>query len=126
MKVNVTVIKDSVIYDQKIYKKGESFDLDEKMAISLMEREYVYITGDEKVAEVLAENGVDTISIPFERAELELMEHKEIVQLAKDLGLKASGKKAEIIERILEFHAEEEFADDEAEDTEMPNTDMPE
>lgn len=130
--MKVTVIKDSVIYEQKIYKKDESFELDNEVAISLLERGYVQIEGGEEVAEALKEAGVDTISVPFQREELEAMEYKEVVALAKDLGLNAGGKKAEIIERILEFHADEEAGDDEeladgeSESDELPQTDMPE
>lgn len=51
----------------------------------------------------------------LDRAQLEEMKRNDLVALAKDLGVSASGKSAEIIDRIL---AEEVEAPDESELTE--------
>lgn len=128
--MKVTVIRDSVIHAQQIYKVGDSFELDDDVAISLMDRGYVSIIGDEGTVEVLEEKGVTTMNVPFERADLELMEYRELVTLANELGLKVGRKKKdEVIERILEFRADEEVEeiahDEESETDELPNTDMP-
>ena len=122
--MKVTVVKDSVIYNQTIYKKDESFECDDAIAISLLEREYVSIEGGEEVAQALTDAGIETLTVPFERAELELLDRAELVQLAKDLGVKANGKSEEIIERILEVHVDEEEDSESTDD--MPATGMPE
>ena len=123
--MKVKVVKDSVIHGQKIYKTDETFELNDDVAISLLERGYVEIEGGEEVAKALAEKGIETLNVPFEREQLEAMDYKELAQLAKDLGVKVSRKKDELVERILEFHADEEVAG-ETESDELPNTEMPE
>lgn len=124
--VKVTVIKDSVIHRQQIYKINDSFMLDDKVAVRLLEDGYVSIEGGEEVAEVLAEAGIETLDVPFQKNQLEEMEYAEVVQLAKDLGVKASGKKTDIIERILESQSDDEVIEDDADCDEAPNTGMPE
>ena len=124
--MEVKVIKDSVLYNQSIYKKDETMIVDDKIAVSLMERGYVQIEGGEEISQLLEDEGVETLDVPFDKEQLEKMDYKEIVQLAKDLDIKASGKKEEIIERLLESNVEDdEFLNEELSDDELPNTDMP-
>lgn len=124
--MKVTVIKDSVIYQQTIYKEGQSFDCDDAIATSLLERGYVSVKGGEETAKALADAGIETLDVPFNREQLEEMDRTELIALAKDLGLKASGKNSEIIERIVEFHEIEEIENNDEELGEMPDTGMPE
>lgn len=109
----VTVIKqsESVIYNGKIYSCGQSFDVDDLIGKSLMERGYVSVNGESPVTEEETKKESCLQEVPY----------TELKKLAASLGLPANGKKEELIERISAVENESESGTDE-----LPNTDMPE
>lgn len=123
--MNVTVIKnnESVIYEGKIYSHGQSFEVDDLIGKSLMERGYVAISVSESVDEVTTpsddEDNTDDVSI----ASLENAPYTELKKMAASMGLDSSGKKKDLIARII--GAEQNTDEDEPLD-DLPNTDMPE
>ena len=123
MKVTVTHKTESVIYNGIIYRNGESFDVEDVIGKSLMDRGYVSSTAPVEEAEMqtgyLDENQVNGLSYP------------DLKRLAAQMGLDATGKKEELVARIcaeevgIEDDAAVEAEEDEAAD-DLPNTDMPE
>ena len=117
MKVIVTKKNESVIYNGNIYSHGQSFDVDEVIGKSLMERGYVAADGAAD-----AEKSLEDMSYP------------ELKKLAAEMGLSATGKKEDLIARINGASEEDETeADDEEQESEedetaddLPNTGMPE
>ena len=122
--MKVTVIKndESVIYGGNIYKCGESFEVDDLIGKSLMERGYVAAEGESQ-----------TESGHLDEAQLRAMPYPSLKRLAADMGVSAVGDKETLIARICAVEVdceapsddEEEFEDEEPSD-ELPNTDMPE
>lgn len=126
MKVTVIKENESVIYNGEIYRHGESFEVEDAIGESLMDRGYV--SEDFPVAEDEAEEQEAAV----ESGELGEMSYADLKSLAAQLGLDAKGRKDELIERIrahAENRPDEDAADlndaDESAD-ELPNTDMPE
>lgn len=124
MNVTVTKKNESVIYNGKIYSHGQSFDVDDVIGKSLMERGYVSsaeVKDEEELQDAVADSD-----------DLDKMSYPDLKSLAAQLGLDAKGRKDELIERIR-AHAEaapeeHDDLDDSApeESDELPNTDMPE
>ena len=125
MKVIVINEKESVIYNGEIYKFGHSFDVDEVIGKSLIERGYVT---SEEVGEAEMHTGY------LDADEVREMSYPELKKLAASLGLPTNGKKDELVERILEAGAtapededeEEEEADETPDSSDLPDTGMPE
>lgn len=119
MNVTVTKENESVIYNGKIYSHGQSFDVDEVIGKSLIERGYVAAADA-----VCAEKSLEDLS------------YAELKKLAADMGVSATGKKEELIDRIrsaseedeaeTEAEEEQESEEGEADAEELPNTGMPE
>lgn len=114
--MNVTVIKDSVIYNGKIYAKDESFEANDLIGKSLIERGYVAEVDEAKV-----------LTGHLDKTQLEEMSYNDLKALASQMDLSAKGSKAELIERICgaEVSVDEDAVDEETTD-EMPDTSMPE
>ena len=126
MKVTVTKENESVIYNGTIYSHGQSFDVDDAIGKSLMERGYVSDASSDAAS---GGNLLETLSYP------------ELKKLAAEKGVAATGKKEDLIARILAAEAEDEYeadeeqdaaedeepkaAEDESEADELPNTSMP-
>ena len=140
MKVKVKVIKDSVIYDGKIYKsntKDDEFECDEVIAKSLSKDGYVveFQEGEFKEADDKGDSQEEQENITghLSKEDLEEMTYPNLKKLAKDMGIPATGTKEELIEKIVKEEVEipsdaivdEEDEEDESSD-EMPNTSMPE
>lgn len=121
MKVRVINKKESVIYKCEVHRFGDEFEMDSAIAKNLIEREFIEVVDEE--AEVLTGH--------LDKEQLAGMPYKEVQKLAKDIGVDASGKKEEIIERIIAQEVELPFSDivdegDEVEEgIEVPNTNMP-
>ena len=121
MKVTVTKKNESVIYNGNIYGHGQSFDVDDVIGKSLIERGYA------------ADAAADAAG---EKDSLEAMSYADIKKLAAEKGVAATGKKEEIIARLRAAEEEDESADESNEDEtaeeedesadELPNTAMPE
>lgn len=133
--MKVLVVKDSVIYQGQIYKTNKSFDLDDVLAKELIKNGIV-VSYSNKKEEVVAESAsedspeeqkeVKTVTVTFDKESLEEMKYQELKKLASDMGLDASGKKEELVERIANELVEVD-TDEVAEDEEdLPNTSMPE
>lgn len=118
----ITVIKDSVIYNGKIYTKDDKpFEANDAIAKSLIERGYVKEANGEGQ----------------EPQSLDKMSYQELKKLASEMGLSANGKKEDLIERITASQTNDvEDEDDAEEDSDgisgeatsdnLPNTSMPE
>lgn len=113
MNVTVTKKNESVIYNGKIYSHGQSFEVDELIGKSLMERGYVSEAAQEPPA---GENPLEGLS------------YAQLKKLAAERGVAATGKREELIARIAEAEndAAEEQDDTEEATDDLPNTDMPE
>lgn len=133
--MKVLVVKDSVIYQGQIYKTNTSFDLDDVLAKELI-KNGIAVSYSNKKEEVVAESAsedspeeqkeVKTVTVTFDKESLEEMKYQELKKLASDMGLDASGKKEELVERIANELVEVD-TDEVAEDEEdLPNTSMPE
>ena len=128
MKARVIKTDESVIYQGKIHSFGDEFEVNDEIGKSLIERGYIagvdYTPAlpyeDEAVAEPEAEEIADGIEIK----DISGMSYPELKAYASELGLSASGRKDELIERINEYFGKLEEADTEGD--ELPNTDMPE
>lgn len=127
MKVIVISKNESVIYDGKIFKLNDTFEADDAIAASLIERGYVA----EAIAPVPVEGEVEdpAPSVTDEADEADSIEesdgleeasYTELKKLAASMGLPSNGKRVELIARI---RAAGETEDTEAE---LPNTAMPE
>lgn len=125
MKVTVTHHKESVIYNGVIHKFGQTFDVEESIGKSLMERGYVSAEGDAQM-----EGHLD-------KAQLMAMPYSSLKRLAADMGVSAVGNKETLIDRIcastVYYEPQNEVEDDSVEsdalgdhDDELPNTAMPE
>ena len=145
MFVKVIHEKESVIYKEGIYKKDDVFEVDEVIAESLIERGYVVPT-EVSEAEVIdveyeeVEEEVETVKGKWDKEDLKTWKVAELKELAEELGIEATGKKEELIEKICEVEVEipsdeiiteEEFeeiqeASEEETDGEGPDTGMPE
>lgn len=121
----VKVIKESVIYNKKIYGKDDSFEINDNIGKSLIERGYV--------KEVDAEEK-DVLTGEVDNSQLNELSYQELKALASQNGLSAKGTKDELIARIRESAEaipeatepkEEEIADDDI-SGDLPNTSMPE
>lgn len=122
--MRVTVIKDSVIYNGKIIENGKSFDANDLIGQSLIERGYVAIAGS--VEETVDEAKVLTGHL--DEAQLRGMSYADLKRLAAQMELDAKGTKEELINRITAEEVdvpEEAVVEDEISD-EMPDTSMPE
>ena len=118
----VTVIKknESVIYGGKIYTSGQSFEVDESIGKSLIERGFVALASPPSSPKTEENDG--------DSSDLHEKSYAELKKLAGQMGISANGKKDELIARIesareeveAEAGEEEDFSDD------LPNTDMPE
>lgn len=120
MKVRVINKKESVIYKGEVYRFDEEFEMDEVIAKGLSERGYIQAVENTDEEEITATETQDGENDP-----LEGKSYKELQKMAKEMGLDASGKKEELIERISEVMFEVPFSDL-PEDDEFPNTNMPE
>ena len=97
--MKVTVIKDSVIYQQKIYRVDEVIDIsDDETAKSLLDRGCVAVDVPQwqEIAPEIDE--ADLHDIEYTAESLAEFDRKELQQIAKELGVKASGTNEEIIE----------------------------
>lgn len=127
MKVTVTKQNESVIYNGVIYTHGKSFDADEQIAKSLIERGYV--EAEEAAPDV--EDEADMQTGYLDAAQLAEMPYPELKRLAAQMGVDATGKKEELIARIcaVEVGIEDEAVVESEEDEpagDLPNTSMPE
>lgn len=127
-KIKVINDKESVIYRNQIYIFGDEFEIeDTDVAMSLMERGYVEAVTDSP--ELYPE--VETASVEAEGS-LEEMSYQDLKKMASEMGIDASGKKNELIERIRNHVANstiDETTDDEDPEEivdEAPITSMPE
>lgn len=128
--MKVTVIKkdESVIYNGVIYRNGESFDADDLIGQSLVERGYVTTAIPEVTPAIPDDEGEaedNSANVSLQEAS-----YTELKKLAASMGLPANGKKNDLIARIT---AAQEAADTEVTDEadeeipdDLPNTDMPE
>lgn len=124
MQVTVIHPTESVIYNGVIHKCGQSFDVEDSIGKSLIERGYVSAEGDANV-----EGHLD-------KAQLMAMSYPTLKRLAADMGVSAVGNKETLVARIcaatvycepqseveadsVEGEALEDTADD------LPNTSMP-
>lgn len=125
MKVTVTHPTESVIYNGVIHKFGQTFDVEDSIGKSLMDRGYVAAECD-----AMEEAHLD-------RAQLMAMPYASLKRLAADMGLSAVGNKETLVSRICDATVycepqneveaetvEAEAMDDTADD--LPNTSMPE
>lgn len=117
--MNLTVIKDSVIYNGKIYAKGEVIEnANEVIGKSLIERGYVEET-----------NEADILTGHLDEAQLQEMSYQDLKRLASQMGLDTTGKKGDLIARIsgVEVSTEDDavIGEDNPSDN-LPNTSMPE
>ena len=128
--MKVTVIKpdESVIYGGKIYAHGESFEVNDLVGQSLVERGYVAAEGED-----VQEEEVHHDEAHLDEAQLRGMAYSALKKLAADMGVSAVGDKETLIARICAVEAECEAPSDvdeapEAEEAadDMPVTDMPE
>lgn len=122
MIVVVTNNKESVIYNGEIFRHNDTFEADDIIAQSLIERGYVKEVTYQEPAE---EGEVQEESI--EADSLQDLTYQELKRLAAQKGLDASGKKDELIARIsaAEAGGESEEAEEEPA-SDLPNTSMPE
>ena len=112
MNVTVTKENESVIYNGKIYTHGMSFDVEDVIGNSLMNRGYVSVTSQEA---------------PAPENDLEGLTYAELKKLAAERGVEATGRKVDIIARLRGIEAADEEAEDlDEEADELPNTGMPE
>lgn len=116
MNVIVTKENESVIYNGKIYSHGQSFDVDDVIGQSLVDRGYVSVTAQEATA---GGNPLEELS------------YAELKKLAAERGVAATGKKDELMARLMGNNKPDESdceAEDDVEESadELPNTDMPE
>lgn len=127
----VKVIKEneSVIYNSTIYKYNESFEADDAIAASLIERGYVEAISAPAVPveEDTVADEAELIEGTLDENALEGMTYAELKHLAAEMGLDATGKKADLIERISaqEVTVEKEAIVEEESAGDLPNTDMP-
>lgn len=125
MKVTVTHPTESVIYNGVIHKFGQTFDVEDSIGKSLMDRGYVSAEGDAQMEAHL------------DRAQLMAMSYPALKRLAAEMGVSAVGNKETLIDRICAETvycepqneveagpAEGEALEDTADD--LPNTSMPE
>ena len=127
MRAKVIKTDESVIYAGQIYKFGDEFEIDDLIGKSLIERGYIQGVTDN--GDLFAEDEVVDLTVNVEE-----MSYPQLKAYASELGISASGKKEELIERIKDFlstveelpeEAEAE-TEDEEEAGELPNTSMPE
>lgn len=131
---------EAVIYKRKIMAIGDTFDADDTIAESLIERKVVEPaepvpfeepTDEEPVEEEAVgeeptdEEPVETVKAKWDKDDLMEWDYAEIKKLASDLGIKAVGKKEELIEKICEVEVEIPLDEIMTED-ELPATGMPE
>ena len=123
--MEVTVIKESVIYNGKIYKEGDCFTADDSVAKSLAERGYVAEVG---AAEPNQEATVFEAEMVNEEIRLEDMSYSELKRVAAQKGISAKGSKSELIARIAQNNVAdfEDGISGEATSDDLPNTSMPE
>lgn len=116
----VTVINksESVIYDGKIYGYAETFEIDSIIGKSLIERGYVATADKEESQEIPSMENV--ITEQNETADLNDLSYSELKRIAAEKGLSATGKKTDLIDRILSAENAEGTTDD------LPDTSMPE
>ena len=84
---------DTIRIGEKVYRKGDSFSIDEARAKRLIEGGHA--------------EEVRTAPTCGEDFELEKMTKSELIEFAKEKGLDATGTKAELIERIAKKIEEE-------------------
>lgn len=121
--MNLTVIKDSVIYNGKIYENGETIEnANEVIGKSLIERGYV-----EEI------NEAEILTGHLDETQLHEMSYQDLKRLAAQMGLDTTGKKDELIARIsgVEVNTDADaVTEDEPSEEEtsegLPNTSMPE
>ena len=120
MKVTVINERESVIYNDNIYRHGETFEVEEVIGESLIARGYVAMDSAVEEAEPLAGN--------LDANQLKEMSYPELKALAAQMGLDAKGKKDELIARICgeEVEVEEDAVVNDAPSDDLPNTAMPE
>ena len=121
MKVTVINNSESVIYNGKIYGYEQSFDVDETIGKSLIDRGYVAETSSHNEVKPVEEQDEEVIDTA-ESNDLEDMSYQELKRMASQLGLDATGKKDELIARINAYNSTEEYICD---DGDLPNTSMP-
>ena len=125
MKVIVINKNESVICGGKIFRENDTFEVDDVVAKSLIERGYV-----KEVTNTDTEDEAELKTGYLDKNELEEMSYSELRRLAAQMGLDATGKKTDLIERISGEEVtvgDETEAEDEAEeaDGDLPNTAMP-
>ena len=123
MKVIVINKNESVIYNSKIYREDDTFEADDVVAKSLIERGYVKeVTSPDAEAEAEVQTGY------LDKSQLEDMSYSSLKRLAAQMGLDATGKKPDLIARISAEEVtvgEETEAEAEETDGDLPNTAMP-
>lgn len=131
MKVIVIKKSESIIYNGEIYKYDDTFEVDDAIGKSLIERGYVNeVTYPEPLPEAEAEAEAEIVEGYLDEKDLEGMTYAELKHLAAEMGLDATGKKADLISRIsgeaVNVEAEAVLEEETEEADELPNTNMPE
>lgn len=131
MKVIVIKKSESIIYNGEIYKYDDTFEVDDAIGKSLIERGYVNeVTYPEPLPEAEAEAEAEIVEGYLDTKDLEGMTYAELKHLAAEMGLDATGKKADLISRIsgeaVNVEAEAVLEEEAEEADELPNTNMPE
>ena len=121
----------SVIYKDKIYRENDHIEIDDAVGASLVKRGCI-----------IEYSEAEMVKGKWDKEDLKTWKVAELKELAAELGIDATGKKEELIERICavevelpadEVITEEEFEEiqkaseeDHEEDGEGPATGMPE
>lgn len=113
MKVTVIKKNESVIYNGVIYSKGQSFEADDLIGKSLIERGYVEAVGD-----------TETHTTHLDAEQLKGLSYHELKKLASNMGLDSSGKKVDLIARLCAVEVYADF-DPAGLYSDLPNTNMP-
>lgn len=128
------IVKESVIYKGKIYRKNDHIEIDDKVGASLVKRGCI-----------IEYSEAETVKGNWDKEDLKTWKVAELKELAAELGIEATGKKEELIEKICEVEVEipvnetiteeeieeiqnasEEDHDEDSDDGDGPNTGMPE
>ena len=88
------IVKESVIYKGVIYQIGDHIEVDDVIGASLLARGCI------------KEYSEATVKAKWNKEDLETWKMGELKRLAAELGIEATGKKAELIEKICAVEVE--------------------
>ena len=126
------IVNESVVYNGSIYKKNDIMNVDDAVGASLVKRGVITAfeeTEEESVEEFIEEKSVETVNGKWDKEDLKTWKVAELKELATELGIDATGKKEELIEKICADKAEipvDAIITEEEAIEELPNTSMPE